>query len=172
MQKHHIRASKHTFREQEVNSNVAHLSPANNTVNRLNSLLSLIRVTAGVGVCPSPHPYPHPPPHAWVTGSKHKGKKEKLELNLTTFGYEATLVTTDAKKLDKKKSTLSRTNIKTCRQYSDLRANVDLRKRTSACASERRIQENHLFILTCPDSERKNRNISAIKTNPLHIFLH
>lgn len=58
MQKHHIHVSKHTFRGQEVNSNVAHLSPANNTVNRLNSLLSLIRVTAGVGVCPSPPPMP------------------------------------------------------------------------------------------------------------------
>lgn len=180
MQKHHIHASKHTFREQEVKSNVAHLRPANNTVNRLNSLLSLIRVTAGVGVCPSP-PSPTPPhpthPLSSCLGNRFKtqGKKRKTwKLNLKTFGYEATPVTKDAKqiKLDKKKSTLSGTNIKTCRQYSALRANVDLRKRTTACASERRIQVNHLFILTCPDSERKNRTISAIKTNPLNIFLH
>lgn len=125
MQKHHIHASKHTFRGQKVNSNVAQLSPANNTVNRLNSLLSLIRVTAGVGVCPS-----HPPSPCLSNRFKTQGKKEKLELNLKTFGYEATPVTTDAKriKLDKKKSTLSGTNIKTCRQYSALRANVDLQK--------------------------------------------
>lgn len=72
MQKHHIHASKHTFREQKVNSNVAHLSPANSTVNRLNNLLSLIRVTAGVGVCPIPHP-PPPTPEQQV----QKGKKRK-----------------------------------------------------------------------------------------------
>lgn len=134
MQKHHIHASKHTFREQEVNSNVAHLSTANNTVNCLNSLLSLIRVTAGVGVCPSPLP----PPPGWATGSKHKEKK--LELTRKTFGYEATLVTTDAKriKLDKIKSTLSRTNIKTCRTYSALRHKCLFTKRTSACSSESR----------------------------------
>lgn len=48
---------EHPFPEQEVNINVAHLGPANNMSKRLNGLLSLISVTAGVGVCPIPAQY-------------------------------------------------------------------------------------------------------------------
>lgn len=80
--------------QQEVSINVAHLGPANNTSNRLNGLLSLIRVTAGAGVCPIPAQYST---HQRVTGKKH-AERAKLESNLEPSCYEAAVVTT----LDKK----------------------------------------------------------------------
>lgn len=81
---------------------MAHLGPANNTSNRLNGLLSPIRVTADAGVCPIPARVAS----IKVQQSKKQAERTKPESNPEPSCYEAAMVTTLDLKKKKKKSNI------------------------------------------------------------------